>query len=83
LFASDKNIQIKAANEDFLNQKINRVKQKLLMWFHVSGLVIDTEKTIAMTFYTWKNRSFFFKCVVIFKGMDIKHECETKFLGLI
>lgn len=31
LFASDTNIQIKAANEDFLNKKINGVKQKLLI----------------------------------------------------
>jgi hypothetical protein len=81
LFTSDTNIQIKVANDDFLNKKINKVKQKLLIWFHVIGLVINTEKTIAIPFYTWQNKSFL-KCEVIFKGMDIKYEYETKFLGL-
>jgi len=82
LFASDTNIQIKAGNEDFLNQKINGVKQNLLIWFHVNGLVINTEKTIVMPFYAWQNKSFL-KHEVIFKGMDIKYEYETKFLGLL
>jgi len=43
--------------------------------------VINTEKTIVMPFYTWQNKSFL-KCEVMFKGMDIKYECETKFWGL-
>jgi len=65
MFASDTNIQIKAANEDFQNKKINRIKQKLVIWVHVNGLVINTEKTIAMPFYTWQNKCFL-KCEVTF-----------------
>jgi len=53
LFADDTNIQIRATSEDILNEKINRVMQQLLTWFHVNGLVINTEKTIAMSFHTW------------------------------
>jgi len=52
LFADDTNIQIKATNEDILNKK-NRVMQQLLTWFHGNGLVINTEKIIAMSFHTW------------------------------
>jgi hypothetical protein len=43
--------------------------------------VINTEKTIAMPFYTSQNKCFL-KCEVTFKGMDITYEYETKFLGL-
>lgn len=74
-------MQIKPANEDFINQKLNRVNHKLLIWFHVNGLMINTEKTIAMPFYTWQNKNFL-KYEVIFKGMDFKYEYKTKFLGL-
>jgi len=56
LFADDTDIQINATNEDILTQKINRVMQQLLICFHVSGLVINTEKTIRMLFHTWKNK---------------------------
>jgi hypothetical protein len=42
-FADNTNIQIKATNEDILNQQINRVMQQLLIWFHVNGLVINTK----------------------------------------
>jgi len=56
LFADDTNIQIKATNEDVLNQKINRVMQQLLIWCHVNGLVINTEKTITVLFHICKNR---------------------------
>ena len=51
--ADDTNIQIKATNEDILNKKINRVMQQLLTWFRVNGLVINTEKTIALSFHVW------------------------------
>ena len=48
MFADDTNIQPKATNEAILNQKLHRVMQQLLIWFHVNGLEINTEKTIAM-----------------------------------
>jgi len=53
LFADDTNIQIKATNEDILNKKLKRVMQQLLTWFHGNGLVINTEKTKAVSFHTW------------------------------
>jgi len=44
LFADNTIIQIRATNEDILNQQINRVMQQLLIWFHVNGLLINTKK---------------------------------------
>jgi hypothetical protein len=56
LFADDTNIQIKATNEDILIKKIKRVMQQLLTWFHGNELVINTEKTIAMSFISVINQ---------------------------
>jgi hypothetical protein len=61
---------------------MNSVMQQLLIWFRVlNGLLINTEKTVAMLFHTRQAESFL-KPKVIFEGMDIKYKYETKFWGL-
>ena len=30
----------------------------LQTWYHANGVVINTEKTLAMSFHAWQNRSF-------------------------
>ena len=47
----------------------------------MNRLVINTEKTIVMSFYAWQNISNS-KPHTVFKDMDITHKGETKFLGL-
>jgi hypothetical protein len=77
LFADDTNIQIEATNEDILNKKINRVMQQLI-WFHVSGLVINFKKIVAMLFHTWQNEGVL-KPQIIFKiwilSVNVKQNC--------
>jgi len=55
--------------------------QQLLICFHVSGLVINTEKTITMLCHTRKNEGVL-KPQIVFEGVDIKCKYETKLLGL-
>ena len=81
LFTDDTNIQIKATNEDILNQKINRVIQQPLDWFHVNVLMINTTKTTAMSFHTWQNKGAL-KPQIVLQGMDIRYKYETKFFGV-
>jgi len=52
--------------------------QKLLNWCHVNDIVINTEKTIAMSFDTWLNRCVL-KPQIIFKGLAIKYQHEQNF----
>jgi hypothetical protein len=66
LFADDTNIQIKATNEDILNQNINSY-----------AAVINTEKTITMLFNTRQIKSFL-KPKIIFEGMDFRYKFEKK-----
>ena len=50
-------------------------------WFSVNKLVINTEKTNAISFHAWQNKSNI-KPKIPFQNVDIKYKNETKFLGL-
>ena len=54
LFADDTNVQIEATNANILNEKIKEVVQQLLSWFSANKLVINTDKTIVISFHAWK-----------------------------
>ena len=81
LFADDTNIQIEAAKVNILNEKIKEVMQHLSSWFYLNKLIINTDKTTAISFQAWQNKSNL-KPEIVFQGMDIKYNNETKFLGL-
>ena len=49
-------------------------------WFSVNKPVINTEKTNAISFHAWQNKSII-KPKISFQNMDIKYKNETKFLG--
>jgi hypothetical protein len=55
--------------------------QQLSRWFSVNKLVINTEKTNAISFHAWQNKSNL-KPKIPFQNMDIKYKNKTKFLGL-
>ena len=59
LFVDDANILIEAANEDVLNNKINRIPKDFLIWFDRNGLVINMKRNTTVSFHTSQNRSFF------------------------
>jgi hypothetical protein len=54
---------------------------QLSSWFHLNKLVINTDKTIAISFQAWQNKSNL-KPEIVFQDMNIKCKNETKFLGL-
>jgi hypothetical protein len=55
--------------------------QQLSSWFYSNKLVTDTDKTTAISFHAWQNKSNL-KPEIVFQDMDIRYENETKFLGL-
>jgi hypothetical protein len=81
LFADDTNILVTAENGQVLQQKINMVMNDLHSWFYANGLVINTDKTIAMSFYTRQKRDPV-KLQVKFDNRDIAYKSEIKFLGI-
>jgi hypothetical protein len=50
-------------------------------WFYANGVVINTDKTIAMSFYTRQKRDPV-KRQVKFYNRDIAYKSEIKFLGI-
>ena len=81
LFADDTNIKIEATNANILNKKIKEFMQQLSSLFYSNKLVINTDKTTAISFHAWQNKSNL-KPEIIFQDMDIRYKNETKFLGL-
>jgi len=81
LFADDTNILVSDGNIFNLQYKLNNIMTELQTWFTLSSLVVNVEKTLAMSFHSMKNK----KPVLphaIFEGRDIPYNTETKFLGI-
>jgi hypothetical protein len=55
-FADDTNIQIEATNGNILHKKIKDAMQQLSTWFNLNKLVINTDKTIAISFNAWQDK---------------------------
>jgi hypothetical protein len=53
----------------------------LQTWFTLNSLVVNIEKTVAMSFHTKQNKKPLIP-QVIFEGTDIPYNDETKFLGV-
>jgi len=75
------NTHIEATNANILNEIIKEVMHQLSSWFYLNKLVISPDKTIAISFHAWQNKSNL-KPEIVFHDMDIKYKNETKFLGL-
>jgi len=78
LFADDANIQIETTHANILNKKSHAT---LSSWFYSNKLVVNTDKTMAISFHAWQNKSTL-KPRIVFPDMDIKYKNETKFIGL-
>jgi hypothetical protein len=81
LFADDTNILVSDENINNLQYKLNNVMTELQTWFTLNNLVINIEKTLAMSFHTTQNKKPLLPHV-IFEGRDIPYNNETKFWGI-
>jgi hypothetical protein len=71
---------LNTANSEEASQK-RKVMEKLHLRFHRNSLMINTEKTIAISFDTRQNRNSL-KCQAKFSNMNIASKSESKFLGI-
>jgi hypothetical protein len=81
LFVDDTNILIQADDENVMQQKINRTMNTLYNWFYTNGLVINTEKSIAMSFHSCQNKNPV-QPQIRFNNININYSSEIKFLGI-
>ena len=59
LFADDTNILVSEANMDNLQYKLN-VMNELQTWFALNSLVVNVEKTLAISFHTAQNKNHYY-----------------------
>ncbi|GFG28333.1 hypothetical protein Cfor_09086 [Coptotermes formosanus] len=81
LFADDTNILIQAEDKNVIQLKVNRTMNTLYNWFYTNRLVINTEKSAAVSFHSWQNKNPI-KPQIRFNNLDITYTSETKFLGI-
>jgi hypothetical protein len=81
LFADDTNILIQVEDENVIQLKINRTMNTLYKWFYTNVLVINTEKSAAMSFQSWQNKNPI-EPQIRFNKMDITYTSEIKFLRI-
>jgi hypothetical protein len=80
-FADDTNILVSEENINKLQYKINRVTNQLQTWFKLNNLVVNTEKTLVITFHSFQNKKSMLPHAIL-EGRDVPYNTETKFLGI-
>jgi len=56
LFVDDTNILVSEANMNNFQYKLNSVMNELQTWFTLNSLVVNVEKTLAVSFHTAQNK---------------------------
>jgi hypothetical protein len=80
LCADDTNLLITGKDECVLQHKITKVMREVETWLQKSNLIINTEKTIAMSFHS-KQMRLPLRPKVIFKNLEIVCKSELRFFG--
>jgi hypothetical protein len=81
LFADDTNVLVTGENINNLQYKINNVMNELQTWLRLNNLVVNAEKTLALSFCVMQNKNPPLPHI-IFEGRDISYNTESKFLGV-
>jgi dsDNA-binding SOS-regulon protein len=72
LFADDTNLLITGKDKSDLQHKIINVMKELETWFQKNNLIINTEKTTAMSFHS-KHMRFSVRLQITFKNIKITY----------
>jgi hypothetical protein len=80
-FADDTNLLITGKDESDLQYKIINVMKQLEIWFQKNNLIINIEKTAAMSFHS-KHTRFSLRPQITFKNINITYQSELRFLGI-
>jgi len=81
LFADDINLLIIERDEKVLQHKVNEMMKKLEYWLQNYNLMINIEKTTAMTYRATQNK-FPMRPKITYKNKDIAYTSNSKFLDI-
>jgi len=77
----DINLLIIERDENVLWYKVNEVMKKLEYWFQKNNLMMNTGKTVAISYHT-KQSKFPMRPKITYRNTDIAYKSDTKFLGI-
>jgi len=81
LYADDTNVLVIDRNEEALQMKLSLVMKQLKIWFPKNDLIINTTKTVAMSFHLCCSKPPF-KPRILLRNKEINYMPEVKFLGM-
>ena len=81
LFVGYINLLIIERDGNVLRHKVNEVMNKLEYWIQKNNLMINTGKTVAMSYHTKQSR-FPMRPKITYRNTDIAYKSDTKFLGI-
>jgi hypothetical protein len=81
LFVDDTNILVSEKNLNTVQSRLNRVMKDLQMWFTLNNLIVNANKTLAISFHTTQNKKPALPHV-LFEDRGIPYNTDTKFLGI-
>jgi hypothetical protein len=79
LYADDTNVLVVDRNEEALQTKLSLVVKQLEIWFLKNNLIINTTKTVAISFHLCRSKSPF-KPHILLRNKGIYYMPEVKFL---
>ena len=80
LYADDMNVLVIDRNQEALQTKLSLVMKQLEIWFLKNDLIINTTKTVAMSFHLCCQPPF--KPRILLRNKEIEYMPEVKFLGM-
>jgi len=81
LYADDTNVFVIDRSQEALKTKLSLVMKQLEIWFLKNDLIINSTKTVAMSFHLCCSK-LAFKPHILIQNKEIKYKTEVKFFGL-
>jgi len=82
LHADDMNIFVVDKNEKALQARLSSVMKQLEVWFFNNDLIVNTSKTVAMSFHLCQSKPPYKPCTLL-QNIEIAHMSKVKLLGML
>ena len=81
LFADDTSILLTGENKSSIDSNIQNTTDKLIKWFETNRLIVNKEKTVAISFHLIQNKNIDLP-IILYQDETVNYVSVTKFLGV-
>ena len=82
LYADDMSVLVVDKNEKALKARLSSVMKQLEVWFFKNDLIVNTTKTVAMSFHLCQSKPPY-KPRILLQNTEIAHTSKVKLLGML